>query len=50
MAGVMLLLFLSGSETRNAGCDGPNETRVLLGLAPDMALGCAIELFDVAFG
>jgi hypothetical protein len=34
LAGMMLLLFLSGSGMRNAGCDGPNGTRFLLGLAP----------------
>jgi hypothetical protein len=33
LAGMMLHLFLSGSEMRSAGCDGPSGMRFLLGLA-----------------
>jgi hypothetical protein len=33
LAGMTLHLFLSGSEMRSAGCDGPNGMRFLLGLA-----------------
>jgi hypothetical protein len=34
LVGMMLLLFLSGSGTRSAECDGPNGTHFPLGLAP----------------